>query len=448
MELGLSRVRSTLVALNSPHAAFPVVHVAGTNGKGSVVALVAAGLRAGGARVGTFVSPFLREPRDAVVIDGAAASAEEWSGALREVAAAAATAGVAPTTFESWTAAALLLFSRASLDVAVLEVGLGGTDDATNVVPPPLVAVIASISLDHMELLGRTRAAIAAHKAGIFKRGGGAFVTVPGQTPDVLDVLRTTAAAVGGTLDEPRARTRAELPALKLVGDFQARNAAAALRVIELLAGAGDAPHPPGAPPALVTAAAAALADDCALLSRAWASVRWRGRLEDVEILNAPFLLDGGHNVEAMTALALELRARAAAREPPPRVELVFACGRNRDACEHVRELLRGLFDATDGAARAVSRVHLVAVPFPTPEGMPWVAPTDPAMLAAAAETVVRECAYANVSVASAPDAARAVAELVASDDGAGALRAVCGSLYLVSDVYRTLIREDWVAGT
>ena len=443
MELGLSRIRSTLISLNSPHAALPVVHVAGTNGKGSVVALVAGALSAGGARVGTFVSPFLREPRDAVVIDGAAASAEEWSGALREVAVASETAGVAPTTFESWTAAALLLFSRASLDVAVLEVGLGGLDDATNVVPPPLVAVIASISLDHMELLGRTRAAIATHKAGIFKRGGGAFVTVPGQTPEVLEVLRATAAGVSGVLDEPPARTREELPSLKLAGDFQARNAAAALRVVELLAGATDAPPPPDAPRALVAAAKAVLADGRALLSRSWASIRWRGRLEDVTLLDAPFLLDGGHNVEAMTALALELRVRAAAREPPPRVELVFACGRNRDACEHVRELLRGLFDAASCAARTVSHVHLIAVPFSTPEGMPWVAPTEPSVLAAAAENVVRECAYSNVSVASAPDVALAVAELVSNKDAA-VLRAVCGSLYLVSDVYRTLIPEDW----
>jgi folylpolyglutamate synthase/dihydropteroate synthase len=285
LDPGLARVARVLAQLGHPERAFAAVHVAGTNGKGSVCALVESALRAcgGGGEglvVGRFTSPFLREPRDAVWVRGAPPTPDDWDAALQQVlaaeraavaaaaadaasAAAAAAAALAVsasasasassssasafssspsagaadgasggaagaaagaggaidhlgslTTFELWTAASFVLFREARCDVAVIEVGVGGRDDATNVLPTPAVAIVASVSLDHVELLGPTLVDIARHKAGIIKpgpgvAGGGAArrpvaVMAPDHAEAAAAVIRARAAEVGAELVEAR----------------------------------------------------------------------------------------------------------------------------------------------------------------------------------------------------------------------------------------------------
>ena len=176
IKLGLDAMRVVLRALGDPHERYPSVHVAGTNGKGSVTAMVDTALRAAGWRPGRYTSPHLVRLEERVAVDGVdiepatlddtSAACSPWSTTWWRGGDLAAS----PTFFEVSTAAAFLAFADAAVDVAVVEVGLGGRYDATNVVHP-VVAAITSIDFDHERHLGSTLAAIAAEKAGIAKRG-------------------------------------------------------------------------------------------------------------------------------------------------------------------------------------------------------------------------------------------------------------------------------------
>jgi dihydrofolate synthase/folylpolyglutamate synthase len=449
LRLGLECITEVLQRLRNPHHDFQALHVAGTNGKGSTCALLEAALLAclapAGLRVGKFVSPFLVEPRDGVWLDGAPLAPEAWAAALAEVAAAATAAPpLAPTPFEQWTAAAFVAFARAGVRVAVVEVGVGGGGDATNALPPPLLALVTPIAMDHADLLGPGLADIAGHKAGIFKAGGGGALSAPGQAPEVLAVLRARAEAAGLALEvapalpwarrgvlrvERGAGAEPLLLPLALAGDFQAANASLAWAALQRLARSGALPH-------LRDAAAAAAA---------WARVQWRGRAELVQLrvpaAPAPrpapprllqCTLDGGHNAHAMAALGEELAWRAAqvAGQPSPALALVLACGAARNAEENVGLLLGALRARLPGV-----RVTVFAVAYALPQGMPWAAARAPEALAAA----VRAAAGPGVTVTAAPSVVEALAAIASDEElrGEGAWRAICGSLYLVSDVAR-----------
>ncbi len=175
-KLGLERVEAFLAELGNPHRTLPVLHVAGTNGKGSVCAMLEGSLRARGLRVAKYTSPHLVDFRERFVVDGRpladaelAAWLERWTPSVERL-------GV--TFFEATTAMGLQLFAEHDVDVAVIETGLGGRLDATNVVDP-LVAGVSGIGVDHVEWLGATREAIAPEKAGIFKAGRPAVVGEP-----------------------------------------------------------------------------------------------------------------------------------------------------------------------------------------------------------------------------------------------------------------------------
>ena len=193
ISLGLERIEAVLSALGNPHRQFKSIHVAGTNGKGSTCALLeSALLGCSGIKVGKFVSPYLVTPRDAVSVSGLPLSEDAWAAALAAVEAAAASLpslDLRPSPFETWTAAAFLAFARAGVSLAVVEVGVGGGGDATNILPPPLLALITPIAMDHVDLLGPLLADIARHKAGIFKKGGGRAISAPGQSSEVQAVL-------------------------------------------------------------------------------------------------------------------------------------------------------------------------------------------------------------------------------------------------------------------
>jgi dihydrofolate synthase/folylpolyglutamate synthase len=424
IRLGLERITACLAALGNPHHDYPVLHVAGTNGKGSTCALLEAALHDVAPPVGKFVSPYLCEPRDAVCIGGAPVKARSWARAL------AAVAGAAPlglTPFEAWTAAAFLLFSRARVGVAVVEVGVGGRGDATNAVPPPLAALVTSISEDHVELLGPTLAHIAAHKGGIFKAGGGAALCAAGQAPEVEAALAACAAEAGLPLTVAPPLPPLALP-LGLSGAFQEGNAALALEALRRCAARW---------PALGGA------EGEARIASAWAAASWAGRMERVTLRGLDFVLDGGHNAGALGAVGRELGSRAralagsGAAETPVPVALLLACGASRDAARNAALLLGGV---AEGAAPRAVALTVLAVPFSTPQGMPWAAAHPPTVVAAAAAAAAAVApgveARACASISEALDA-------VADDPalgGARALRAVCGSLYLVSDVQRDFL--------
>ena len=297
---GLDRVRALLLRLGDPQDSLRFVHVAGTNGKGSVCALLDSVLRAAGYRTGLYTSPYLWRFSERMRINGEAVSDQALARIVTRVADAARGMAYQCTEFELITAAAFLWFAEEKCDIVVLEVGLGGRLDATNVIKIPECAVIANIGLDHTAILGDTAEKIAAEKAGIIKGGN---VVSYAQTESVAAVLRAKCAetlaqitfadfgAVESLTDSREGQTfayKGEAYALSLLGAHQLNNAATALTVVDTLRGAGwDIPEN-----AVKTGLAAA---------------RWPARFEIVG--EKPyFVVDGGHNPQcvATTADALE----------------------------------------------------------------------------------------------------------------------------------------------
>lgn len=205
MKPGLERIRELLDRLGNPHKALRVIHVAGTNGKGSTCAMLSSILKRAGYRTGLFISPYVVDFRERIQVDGEMIAKEEFAriaSRVRVEADGMAQSGKGPTEFEFITAAALAYFCEKRCDAVVLETGLGGRYDSTNVVECPLVSVITSISLDHTDILGDTVEQIAAEKAGIIKKNG-LCVTCPDQDPAALGVLMEAAAKQDATLCLP-----------------------------------------------------------------------------------------------------------------------------------------------------------------------------------------------------------------------------------------------------
>jgi len=304
IDLQLDRVREAAAALGHPERSAPAFHVAGTNGKGSTAAMLAAMLAAAGRRVGLYTSPHLVSFRERIVIGGVPISETEVvEGVARIRGVLGNDRGL--TCFEMITLLAWSTFAARGVDVQVLEVGLGGRLDATNVVAPE-VAVITNIGRDHEQYLGSEVAAIAAEKAGIIKAG---VPVVSGATGEAAAVIGTRAAALASPLEtlgrdfslEPgpngtlayRSSAGAIAPlGLGLLGAHQRRNAALAVRALELA--------PAFTPPA-------------AAVRAGLGGVAWRGRLQVVQ--REPLvLLDGAHNPPGMDALVEEVRSLAAGR--------------------------------------------------------------------------------------------------------------------------------------
>ena len=188
IKLGLRNIRELLAGLGNPHQGLRCVHVAGTNGKGSVSLLLSEICRQAGYRVGLYTSPHLHSFTERIRIDGQSLPDDVLPALLEEV--KQASSGIPVTFFEASTALALLAFRRAAVDFAVIETGMGGRLDATNVVEPCLCC-ITPVAFDHLEHLGTTLPAIAAEKAGILKPG--VPVIVAGQPPEAVEVFTTTA---------------------------------------------------------------------------------------------------------------------------------------------------------------------------------------------------------------------------------------------------------------
>ena len=273
MKPGLDAIRGTCAALGDPQKSFSAIHVAGTNGKGAVCAMLDAALRASGLRVGRYTSPHLVKLNERFFLDGAPTGDDVLSAAAEKV------AKVAPadlTFFEALTAVAFLVYADAKVDYAVLETGLGGRLDATNVCVPEL-CVITRIGLDHCDWLGDTVEKIASEKAGIIKPH--VPVVLGKNLPEVRAVVEARAKEVGASFFyAPDVASAADVPRdFSLGGTFNRENALTALAALKVL-GKGDA--------------------------SGFADVVWPGRFQRVE----NFIIDGAHNPPAAHALAEALR--------------------------------------------------------------------------------------------------------------------------------------------
>jgi dihydrofolate synthase/folylpolyglutamate synthase len=241
---GRDRFRALLSRLGDPHEKLRCLHVAGTNGKGSTVTFLASALREAGYRAGAYLSPFVWDVRERWQIDGELIPPEDLIAqvnAIRpHVEALAETEYGQVTEFELKTAVAFRWFAEQQVDFAIIEVGIGGRLDSTNVIPPPLVSVITSIGWDHQNLLGDTLGAIAGEKAGIIKRGSLACVTAV-QDEEPLQVIRAKAEREDVPLILIGATEAEEIRPLDLSlhGEFQLRNAACAAAALRALRDAG-----------------------------------------------------------------------------------------------------------------------------------------------------------------------------------------------------------------
>lgn len=305
MKFGLDNIRRLTAAFDNPQRAFYSVHVAGTNGKGSTAAMIESVLRTAGLRTGLFTSPHLVSFTERIRINGAEATEEEivsLAAEVREV--AESIEDFCPTFFEVVTTMAFLHFRRRQVDWAVIETGLGGRLDATNILCPD-VSVITMIDYDHREFLGNTLAEIAGEKAGIIKQGRP--VVSADQPEEALKVLRDRAAAAGSPLyvhrrdffsenvsDDPevpkfnyQGLQRYSDLTVPLAGLHQEVNASLAVRTAEII----QAGHP----------------ELCFDIPRGIGQVRWPGRLEMLS-LDPPILIDGAHNPHAAGVLAGHLR--------------------------------------------------------------------------------------------------------------------------------------------
>ena len=407
IKLGLANIAALCESLGHPERAFRSLHVAGTNGKGSVTAMVHTALRAAGLRAARYTSPHLVSLNERFVIgDAPAGDAELRAAAGRVLDAADALVArgklpAPPTFFEAVTAIGFELFREARVDVAVLEVGLGGRFDATNVVTPAVTA-ITSIGFDHQQHLGSTLASIAFEKAGIIKPGVAVVMApLPAEADAVVRQVaaergsRVVRADEGARMDarmhEGRAVVEITTPAhryrpvsLALRGEHQVENALVAIRLLEE-AGAAGISVPPDA-------------IECGL-----ADAVWPARLELLELPGGRrLLLDAAHNAEGAAALA-----RYLARWHPERPPLVFAAMRDKD----VRAILEALLPVVGPVVTTAPATRRAA----DPEALAGeVRALDPA----------RE-------VASDGDPARAVDRAFAK----GRLVCVAGSIFLAGEV-------------
>jgi dihydrofolate synthase/folylpolyglutamate synthase len=417
IRLGLGRTRALLRELGDPQLAARGALVAGTNGKGSVLALAGSALRAAGLRVGETPKPHLVSYRERVVVDGHPIGVEDFTRHVEAVLAVAdrvAQRHGEPTEFELLTAVVFRHFAESGLDVALVEVGLGGRLDATHAWDGG-VAVVTNVALDHMDRLGSTIPAIAREKAAIIERGD---LAVTGADGEALEVVRRRARRMGTplTVVEPapvlgwdRDGLEVDLPRLGptrlgLRGRHQAANVAVADALLDALEAAGIA-----------------RADDAARRA-GYATAIWPGRLELLETGGTDVLLDGAHNPAGAAALAQALLDLRPFLAPGP-IALVVASMADKDVDGVIDALVEpGVMRAATVIATTVDAVRAM----PTADlAARWRARPD-----SVAEVLVRDDPIAALETA-----------LAAARRSSGTT-VVAGSLYLVGTVRAHLVDD------
>ena len=402
--LGLDEISKVLDRLGNPEKQLKFVHIAGTNGKGSTATLVESCLRKAGYRVGLYTSPHLIRYNERFKVDGEEISNELLASATARVKEVVDTLEKAPTQFELMTCVGFCCFQEAGCDIVVLEVGLGGRSDTTNVIPVPEAAVITRIGLEHTEILGDTLEKITAEKAGIIKEGGTVILGDP--TPEVLGVTAEICQKHHAELllsdpaeAKPRSRSiegqkfawrqYSEI-CLSLLGSHQLQNGCTALLTIEALRGKGWK-----------------ISDEAVL--EGFRTAVWPGRFECVS-KNPTVIIDGGHNQQCAEAIADALN------EYFPGKKCSFLIGVMAD------KNFKGIFDAL----------------LPLAEKVYAVTPDSPRALKAPrlCEKLEEEYGYtAAKSFERLEDAMKELFETAQKDD----LICICGSLYMVGDVKHLL---------
>lgn len=420
VELGLERIQRLLAALGNPHAQLPVIHVAGSNGKGSVCAYLSAALTHAGYRVGRYISPHLLDWTERISINEVAIPPEAFYQTLQRVIGAIDRHYPSPTQFEVVTAAAWLYFAQQQVDVAIMEVGLGGRLDATNVCDRPLVSVITSLSMEHWQRLGPTLADIAREKAGILKPGCPAVIApqpnaaqaalqhqlVALNCPSIwvqpaialddewVEFLHHPPAAISTSRDELSAPLSSPLQSLKyrlpLEGAHQRINSAVAIATLRILQAQGW--H---------------LNDQT--IAQGLTKTRWPGRMQWLTWQERPLLIDGAHNPAG--AKMLRQYVDQTSHIPSP-ISWVIGMMGNKDHADVLRALLR------EG-----DRLYLVPVP-------DHLTADTQALMALA-----RDLCPQLAQVAAYPDETQALA--AANCENVVGTIVLCGSLYLIGHFLR-----------
>jgi dihydrofolate synthase/folylpolyglutamate synthase len=395
IKLGLDSIRTILEALGHPERAWKSIHIAGTNGKGSVAAMVERGLRAGGLKTGRYTSPHLDRIEERVAIDGQPIDSETFETVTAHVlevidrAMAAGTLTAPPTFFEVSTAIAFEIFKRAGVHVAVVEVGLGGRFDATNVLTPTITA-ITSIAFDHERHLGHTLSEIAFEKAGIAKRG--VPLVIGRLPPEAASRIAKVAREVEAPLLDAHATTtdRKYPPlTLALAGRHQLENAAVAVAILERWS--MIATH-------LTTNAIVTGLTQC----------EWPARLEWLRVPpgKGELLIDAAHNPAGAAALASYLQDNGSKKLP-----IVFAAMADKDLANMIGAL--------------------------APVASAFIATTVPHARARSAEQLaaeIRRLTTVPVEAAASPEAA--VARALEQSKRAVA----CGSIYMIGPLRARLL--------
>lgn len=305
IDLGLERMIQLMERLGNPHLDIKTVHIAGTNGKGSTAALISSVLSTAGHKTGLYTSPHLERFSERIIIDGAEISEGDIDAISDKVKAAVRSLPAGePTYFEFTTAMAFVYFANEDVDIAIIETGLGGRLDATNIISP-LVSVITPVALDHAEYLGSTIEEVAAEKGGIIKEG--VPIIIGKQDIAATKVLATIAAEKGaktflfgsdfilsnpveGSFNYSGINKSFSSVEISLYGAHQQENASVALACLEVLAGSGFA-----------------LSDN--VLKKGIKEASWPGRFEVVST-NPEIILDGAHNPSAAKGLTASLKNR------------------------------------------------------------------------------------------------------------------------------------------
>jgi dihydrofolate synthase/folylpolyglutamate synthase len=327
---GLQRTRELLSLLGNTQNELKFVHVAGTNGKGSTCAMLASILQAAGYRTGLYTSPFVNRFNERIALNGTPISDQDLVDVFSRIRPIVDAMPHQPSEFELITCAAMLYYREQRCDVVVLEVGMGGEFDSTNVIETPLLTIITAMGFDHMQYLGNTMTEIASAKAGIIKPGGTTLIY--GENPEADKVFRDTCARVGSRLvvtDHGRIVDHAhtlrghdlsfgpyEHIHLPLIGSHQVRNAAVVLTAVEELKKVG-----------------LSIPDEA--VCAGMAAVRWPARMELLSE-KPVFLLDGGHNPHGFRAAAATLKELF----PDQQATVMMGVMADKDHGDMIRELL------------------------------------------------------------------------------------------------------------
>lgn len=405
VSLGLERIQLLLNNLGNPHQKFPIIHVAGSNGKGSVCAYLSSVLQEAGYRVGRYISPHLIDWTERICINHQPIPLEQLENTLLKVIAAIDKTTESPTQFEVITAAAWLYFAEQQVDIAVIEVGLGGRLDATNVCDRPLATAITSISREHWQVLGPTLADIANEKAGILKSG--CPVAIGALPPEAKAVVEKRIQALGcpavwpkpaqdlgegwveyqGTEEFNLKPLQYQLP---LLGAFQLMNSAVAIAILQLLQQQGwDIPEP--------------------AIQNGMAKTQWPGRLQWSTWKHHPLLIDGAHNpaaaiylrqyVDTLSSASPQLQASQAG------ISWVMGILSTKDHADIFKALLK-----------TGDRLYLVPVPDNNS--------AEPEALATLAQTICPGLAVCQTY----PDLFTGLEAAIRNEH----LTVLCGSLYLI----------------